>query len=117
MNTLPPKVFLLLKQAEYDYKNGYYDKAISAAYFSCRMASEYLLKKLNAPIPRRDDKLANAIGDIIRRKEITNMLKRLYYYRIHADYSEDSSPVEIAQESLNLATYVISSIEKFLHEL
>ncbi|MGB9729935.1 MAG: HEPN domain-containing protein [Thermoprotei archaeon] len=116
MNTLPSKVFLLLKQAEDDYKNGYYDKAISAAYFSCRMASEYLLKKLNAPIPRRDDKLANAIGNIVR-KEITNMLKRLYYYRIHADYSENPSPMEIAQESLNLATYIISSIEKFLHEL
>jgi len=51
----------LLEEAAKDLEIGCYNKAASASYFAVRKASETLLMILGEAVPRRDDKLANAI--------------------------------------------------------
>jgi hypothetical protein len=51
----------LLEEAVRDLEISCYNKAASASYFAVRMLAEETLRQLGEHIPRRDDKLANAI--------------------------------------------------------
>ncbi len=89
-------------EAEKDIENGCYNKAVSALYFSLRMVSEDLLLALHAPIPKRDDKLANSIGNI-GFKKVSQALRRLYDLRKKADYSREK--VTAREAIVALETY------------
>jgi len=102
----------LLRQAIKDLEVGCYDKAVSAAYFAVRKATEDLLKKLGEYIPRRDDKLANAIENK-GLTEVAEILRTLYIYRKDADYGEGVSEeiavrcVRDAEKALDIITKII----------
>jgi HEPN domain-containing protein len=51
----------LLEEAVRDLEISCYNKAASASYFAVRMLAEETLRQLDEHIPRRGDKLANAI--------------------------------------------------------
>ncbi len=106
----------LLRQAIKDLEVGCYDKAVSAAYFAVRKAAEDLLKKLNEHIPRRDDKLANAIENK-GLAEIADILRILYSYRKDADYGEGVTEeiamrcVKYAEKALNIMSKIIENMQ------
>jgi len=64
----------LLEEAIRDLEISCYNKAASASYFAVRMLAEEILKQLGEHIPRRDDKLANAIKSKGLRGEATAMV-------------------------------------------
>ncbi len=51
----------LIRQTSKDLEISCFDKAVSAAYFSARMAVEVFLAERRLRLPRRDDKLANLL--------------------------------------------------------
>ena len=80
---------VLEEEALFDIRHGKYNKAASALYFALRYLAEEILRLLDERIPRRDDKLANAIHN----KGLINAslaLRLLYKLRIKADYEETS---------------------------
>jgi uncharacterized protein (UPF0332 family) len=105
----------LLRQAIKDLEVGCYDKAVSAAYFAVRRAAEDLLMRLGEHIPRRDDKLANAIENkgLV---EVANILRMLYSYRKDADYGEGVTGeiavrcVRDAEKALNTLLRIVEGI-------
>jgi uncharacterized protein (UPF0332 family) len=64
----------LLEEAAKDLKIGCYNKTESASYFALKRAIEALLEVLGEHIPRRDDKLADAI----KYKGLVEVLEILY---------------------------------------
>ncbi|MEM1610849.1 MAG: HEPN domain-containing protein [Sulfolobales archaeon] len=93
----------LLEEAYKDLEIGCYNKAASASYFALRKASEALLKALGEAIPRRDDKLTNAIKNkgLI---DVAETLRYIYEIRKVADYGEGVSEEE--------APHVLRELEK-----
>ena len=80
---------ILEEEALFDIEHGKYNKAASALYFALRYLAEKILRLLDEQIPRRDDKLANAISN----KGLANAslaLRILYKLRIKADYDKTS---------------------------
>jgi len=102
----------LLEEAKIDLGVRCFSKAASASYFSARMACELLLREIGEVIPRRDDKLANAIANKGLTEE-SELLSVLYVFRKRADYGEGVSEGE-AREAVQLAERIISRIEEFL---
>ena len=45
------KAETLLKEAETDLKHNCYNKAVSAAYFACRMLAEHIVESKGCPHP------------------------------------------------------------------
>lgn len=86
---LRDKALLLLREAEKDLDIGCYNKAVSAAYFSARMATEIFLKSKVKHLPRRDDKLANTLKSI-GFTQLAEKLLILYEQRKKADYGEEA---------------------------
>ncbi|MEM4969681.1 MAG: HEPN domain-containing protein [Sulfolobales archaeon] len=105
----------LLEQAIKDLEIGCYDKAVSAAYFAVRKAAEELLRSLGEHIPRRDDKLANAVENK-GLAEIADTLRMLYSYRKDADYGNGVTReiavicVESAKRALDILLDMIEGI-------
>jgi uncharacterized protein (UPF0332 family) len=102
----------ILKEAEKDLEIGCFNKATSASYFSSRMAAETFLKSFNEQIPRRDDKLANSIGNKGLKIE-AELLSLLYILRKRADYGEGVSEEE-AKNAVEIAKKIVHKIEKIL---
>jgi HEPN domain-containing protein len=75
----------LLEEAIKDLKMSCYNKAASASYFAVRMLAEETLRQLGEHIPRRDDKLANAIKNKGLKREATATVI-LYAIRKKADH-------------------------------
>ncbi len=91
----------LEKEAFDDLKRGNANKCASALYFSLHRLSCELLTLLNERIPRRDDKLANAIEN----KGLLTAamaLRHLYALRKKADYSPESVTLPEIEETLEL---------------
>ena len=109
------KALSLMRQAEADLEAGCYDKAVSSAYFACRMAAEQVLIELRAPIPRRDDKLANSVGNVLGRR-VAEELKLLYSWRIQADYYDTEVDRGSAVRILDRARALFSRLEEWLRE-
>ena len=65
MSELKAKSDTLWKEALKDLEAGCYNKAISAAYFSVRLAAESILRGIKT---RKDDKIANALERLLARK-------------------------------------------------
>ncbi|MEZ0290677.1 MAG: HEPN domain-containing protein [Sulfolobales archaeon] len=102
----------LLEEAIKDLEVECYNKAASASYFALRRACEDLLLLLGERIPRRDDKLANAI----RNKglvEVAETLRVLYQLRKIADYGDGVSREE-AYMSVEKAKRAIEIIEELI---
>jgi len=107
----------LLEEAAKDLEVECYDKAASASYFALRRASEVLLSMFGEGIPRRDDKLANAIENkgLV---EVAETLRILYQYRKEADYGDGVSREEAeisirrAKEALEIIERVIESMKR-----
>lgn len=91
----------LYREAVEDIKHGCYNKAASALYFSLRYLAEGFLLKARAPVPKRDDKLANTL-DNIGLGEVALALRELYVFRIKADYREENVTKEEAEEALRI---------------
>jgi len=91
---------------------GCYNKAASASYFAVRKASETLLRILGEAVPRRDDKLANAIK-YKGLTEVSEILKILYQARKEADYGEGVTEEE-ARASVKMAKKAIEALERFI---
>jgi len=89
----------LYREALDDIKHGYYNKAVSALYFSLRFLAERFLLEARAPIPRRDDKLANSL-DSMGLGEAAFALREMYVLRVKADYREESVTREEAEMAL-----------------
>jgi HEPN domain-containing protein len=64
----------LLEEAIRDLEISCYNKATSASYFAVRMLAEETLRQLDEHIPRRGDKLANAIKIKVLGGEATAMV-------------------------------------------
>ncbi len=102
----------LLEEAAKDLEIGCYNKAASASYFAVRKASETLLRILGEIIPRRDDKLANAIK-YKGLTEVSEILRILYQARKEADYGEGVTEEE-ARASVEMARKAIEIIKRFI---
>jgi hypothetical protein len=87
-----------------------YNKAASASYFVVRMLAEEILRTLGEQIPRRDDKLANAIRNKGLVREAVAMAT-LYALRKKADY-EAGITKEEAKLAVDLSIDVYRSLEK-----
>ena len=92
-----------------------YNKAASASYFAVRMLAEEILRVLGESIPRRDDKLANAIKNKGLVREAAAMAI-LYSLRKKADY-EATVGREEAELAVKLAIEVYRSLEEFLNRI
>jgi len=103
----------LMKEAVKDLEIGSYNKAASAAYFSLRMFSEFILLKGRITIPRRDDKLANLIENIGLR-EIAETLRYLYDLRKKADYSSQEVNEIEAGEAVSQASKLLEKTKQLL---
>ena len=90
-----------------------YNKAASASYFAVRMLAEEILRALGENIPRRDDKLANAIRNKGLVREATAMAT-LYSLRKKADYEARVGGGE-AELAVKLSIEVCRSLEEFLN--
>jgi HEPN domain-containing protein len=105
----------LLEEAIRDLEISCYNKAASASYFAVRMLAEEILKQLGEHIPRRDDKLANAIKNKGLRWEATAMVI-LYAFRKKADY-EAGVTREEAELAVKLSMEVHKLLERYLEEI
>ncbi len=105
----------LYGEAVEEIKHGYYNKSVSALYFSLRHLAERFLLKARAPIPRRDDKLANAL-DSMGLREVAIALRELYILRVKADYREENVTREEAEEALKIYCEARRVIEVFERE-
>jgi len=101
----------LFKEAVDDVKIGCYNKAVSALYFSLRMMAEDFLLRIRAPIPRRDDKLANVL-DSLGVKNVALALRKLYELRVKADYRMES----ISKMEADVAVRVYGEAREALKE-
>nr|MDO8081766.1 HEPN domain-containing protein [Candidatus Freyarchaeota archaeon] len=86
-NKLREKALLILKEAQKDSEIKCYNKAVSAAYFATRMATESFLANRIQNLPRRDDKLANVLRNL-GFAPLADKLLLLYEQRKKADYGE-----------------------------
>ena len=102
----------LLEEAAKDLEIGCYNKAASASYFAVSKASETLLRILGEAVPRRYDKLANAIK-YKGLADVSEILKILYQARKEADYGEGVTEEE-ARASVEMAKKAIEVIEIFI---
>ena len=105
----------LLEEAIKDLEVECYNKAASAAYFASRMLVEEILDALGERIPRRDDKLINAIRNKGYKKEAF-YLETLYELRKRADYAASIDRNQ-AHKSVKLSKEVIESLEKYLKKI
>jgi len=85
-----------------DLKWGHSNKAASALYFSLHQLSCHLLSVMGERIPRRDDKLANAVENK-GLATAARALRMLYELRKKADYS--SQNVELREVRALLPIY------------
>jgi len=106
---------ILEDEALFDLKNGKYNKAASALYFSLRYLSEKILKLFGEQIPRRDDKLSNAILNK-GFKEASIILRILYRTRIKADYSDISVSKEEVLTNLKLFQKAKKELLDYINE-
>ncbi|MGB9728689.1 MAG: HEPN domain-containing protein [Thermoprotei archaeon] len=100
------KIETLLIEANEDFKFKFYNKCVSAAYFASRMAVERYLRSLRIFIPRRDDKLANAIENLGFKNE-ASLLRILYELRKKADYTDENITENEATQALKMANLII----------
>jgi HEPN domain-containing protein len=100
----------LLEEAIKDLEISCYNKATSASYFAVRMLAEEILRQLGEQIPRRDDKLANAIKSKGLRWEATAMVI-LYALRKKADYEAG-----VTREEAELAVKLSMEVHKYLKD-
>ncbi len=106
---------LMLSEAIKDLEAGCFNKAAGSFYFAVRWFAERLLFKLGAPIPRRDDKLANAIENI-GVIEAAEILRTLYNLRLKADYSDLEATASEAVHAKDLALKAINELKQFLEK-
>jgi len=104
---------LLFEEALKDLENKCFNKATGGFYFASRWFAEGLLVKLGGPIPRRDDKLANAIEDVGAAAS-AECLRTLYSLRLKADYSELSVTPEEAKHVKEIAEKALEELKGLL---
>ncbi|MCD6244681.1 MAG: HEPN domain-containing protein [Candidatus Korarchaeota archaeon] len=97
----------LMREAIKDLEVGCYNKAVSAAYFSVRLAAESVLKGLKT---RKDDKIANALEKILSRelgvekaRDIKNSYMKLFVARKLADHRPISFSKDEAEAYVRIA--------------
>ncbi|WP_291767846.1 HEPN domain-containing protein [Caldivirga sp. UBA161] len=95
----------LIKEAQLDLEVGNLNKCVSASYFSARRAVEKLLERMHTNVPRRDDKLANALKHLGYIEEAVLMLY-LYEMRKKADYTDYEVTIEEARKALEIAARI-----------
>jgi len=105
----------LLEEAIKDLDIMCYNKAASASYFAIRMIAEEILRALGEKIPKRDDKLANAIKNKGLIREAIAMAS-LYALRKKADYEAGISKEE-AELSVSLSIQTYRSLEEYLNKI
>ena len=105
----------LLEEAIKDLDIMCYNKAASASYFAIRMIAEEILRALGEKIPKRDDKLANAIKNKGLIREAIAMAS-LYALRKKADYEAGISKEE-AELALSLSIQTYRSLEEYLNKI
>jgi len=98
----------LLEEAIKDLDIMCYNKAASASYFAIRMIAEEILRALGEKIPKRDDKLANAIKNKGLIREAITMAS-LYALRKKADYEAG-----ISKEEAELALTSSPALRSFM---
>ncbi|MCD6164206.1 MAG: HEPN domain-containing protein [Candidatus Odinarchaeota archaeon] len=103
----------LFEDAIFDFENKRYNKAVSSFYFAVRWYAELLLKKLRSPIPRRDDKLANAIENL-GLIDVARTLRLTYNLRLKADYSDFNITFEEANQVKSIVENAISKLRSHL---
>ncbi len=79
------KVMTLLWEAETDIKAGCYNKAVSASYFSLRMAVELYFQSRRLIYSTKDDKMARLLINI-GLEDVGRDLFRKYVLRKEADH-------------------------------
>ncbi len=105
------KAKLLIEQAVRDLELSCFDKAVSAAYFSVRMAAELLTRSR----ARRDDKLANALGNLMG-DEFRIKMMALYEFRKRADYRSKMTSEGEAKIAVRDAKQLLESIIEEIEE-
>jgi len=105
----------LLEEAIKDLDIMCYNKAASASYFAIRMIAEEILRALGEKIPKRDDKLANAIKNKGLIREAIAMAS-LYALRKKADYEAGISKEE-AELAVSLSIQTYRSLEEYLNKI
>ncbi len=98
---------VLWDEALKDLDVGCYNKAVSASYFSVRLAAESVLKGLKTS---KDDKIANALERVLSKKlgekeakEVKNRYMGLYAARKLADHRAFSFNRELASSYVEIA--------------
>ncbi len=104
---LRKKSDVLWDEALKDLDVGCYNKAVSASYFSVRLAAESVLKGLKTS---KDDKIANALERVLskklgkeRAKEMRDRYMGLYAARKLADHRAFSFDRELASSYVKMA--------------
>lgn len=105
----------LLEEAIKDLDIMCYNKAVSASYFAIRMIAEEILRALGEKIPKRDDKLANAIKNKGLIREAITMAS-LYALRKKADYEAGISKEE-AELAVSLSIQTYRSLEEYFNKI
>lgn len=106
---------LMLNEAIRDLEAGCFNKAAGGFYFAVRWFAERLLFKLGAPVPRRDDKLANAIENV-GAIEPAEVLRTLYDLRLKADYSDlEVTPSDVVRAK-DLALKAVNELKQLLEK-
>lgn len=108
-NKLRERALLLLKEAQKDSDIQCYNKAVSAAYFAARMATESFLAEKVQHLPRRDDKLANVLRNV-GLESLASILMELYQLRKNADYGERVMSIEDSGRAVTKAKTLIEKL-------
>ncbi len=99
----------LMGESLKDLEVGCYNKAVSAAYFSVRLAAESILKGLKT---KKDDKIANALMKVLSRKlgeKKAKELKDEYMALFEARKIADHRPISFSKE---MAEFYVRTAEK-----
>ena len=94
-----------IKIAEEMLERGETDTCMNRLYISCENAAEILLRKYSAEMPKRHDKIANALENLFKtgklEKDFSFTLRRLYDLHMRSDYGkeigEETSKEEIVR--------------------
>jgi len=113
--SLEEKSRRLMDEAVRDLVVGCYNKAVSAAYFSVRLAAESKLRGLKT---KKDDKIANALARLLSRsmgKEASERVKYEYLSLFEARKLADHRPYSFEREDAERLVRRAKKLLRIIH--
>ena len=97
------KFLVLLEEAEKDFANKCYNKAVSALWFSVESLLKGIVLRINGWIPEEPGKLISLFAKILEKRfpskaHLMKQIHKLYIHRVRADHRADIYEAEIARK-------------------